>query len=98
MHYNILILEVFLYRGIQLFNLEKLEEALPYFIESKKSENLEIKQRAQYWEAETNYRLKNYKEALTKFIFLKKLIKNNFYNKFPLTDYNIGYCHFKLKE
>ena len=94
----ILTLEVFLYRGIQLFNLEKLEEALPYFIESKKSENLEIKQRGQYWEAETNYRLKNYKEALTKFIFLKKLIKNNFNNKFPLTDYNIGYCHFKLRE
>jgi TolA-binding protein len=64
----------------------------------KKSENLEIKQRAQYWEAETNYRLKNYKGALTKFIFLKKLIKTNFDNKFPLTDYNIGYCHFKLKE
>ena len=39
---NILILEVFLYRGIQLFNLEKTEEALPYFIESNKSENLEI--------------------------------------------------------
>ena len=94
----LLIFEVSLYRGIQLFNLKKLKEALPYFIESKKSENLEIKRKAQYWEAETNYRLENYKDGLIKFNILKKLLTNNADDAFPLIDYNIGYSHFKLKE
>lgn len=95
---NTLILEVSLYRGIQLFNDKKLTESLPYFSESKKSKNSEINQKAQYWEAETNYRLENYKEALTKFIVFKKFLKNKSDNEFSFIDYNIGYSHFKLKE
>jgi tetratricopeptide (TPR) repeat protein len=93
-----LILEVSLYRGTQLFTSNKLKEALPYFVESKKTEQLENKLRAHYWEAETNYRLKNYKEALTQFINVKKLLKNNAYQEFLPIDYHIGYSHFKLKE
>ncbi|MCI2229856.1 tetratricopeptide repeat protein [Polaribacter sp. MSW13] len=93
-----LALEVSLYRGIQLFNNKKLKEALPFFTESKKSESPEINQKAQYWEAETLYRLENYKEALTKFIILNKFLNSKKDKDFVLVEYNIGYSYFQLKE
>jgi tetratricopeptide (TPR) repeat protein len=89
--------EVSLYRGIQLFNEQKMQEALAFFTTSKGSENTEISQKAYYWEAETVYRLENYTEALTKFKFAKRIISSKNKQEFPLIDYNIGYCHFKLK-
>ena len=94
---NDLSFEVSLYRGIQLFNNKELEKALPYFAESKKSSDPAINQKGQYWEAETNYRLENYKDGLAKFINLKKNIRTD-ESEFALIDYNIGYSHFKLKE
>ncbi|MCL7753605.1 tetratricopeptide repeat protein [Polaribacter sp. Z022] len=92
-----LIPEISLYRGIQLFNERKLKESLPFFIESKKAKEISVKEKAQYWEAETLYRLNNYTEALTKFTTLKKeLTSKN--EEFTLIDYNLGYCNFKLKD
>ena len=93
-----LIIEVSLYRGIQLFNKNNYKDALPYFINGKKSEILEIKQRSQYWEAETAYRLGNYKVALTKFTSLNIFLNPTNTTDFFFIDYNIGYSHFKLKE
>jgi tetratricopeptide (TPR) repeat protein len=93
-----LILEVSLYRGIQLFNKNKYKKALPYFIDGKKSNLLEVKQRAQYWEAEVEYRLENYKVALTKFTSLNIFLTPTDTADFLFIDYNIGYSHFKLKE
>jgi tetratricopeptide (TPR) repeat protein len=91
-------IEVSLYRGIQLFNKNNYRDALPYFINGKKSEILEIKQRSQYWEAETAYRLGNYKVALTKFTSLNIFLNPTNTTDFFFIDYNIGYSHFKLKE
>ncbi|KGL62787.1 tetratricopeptide repeat protein [Polaribacter sp. Hel1_85] len=93
-----LISEISLYRGIQLFNNDKLKEALPFFKISKKSENSEIQQKAQYWEAEAFYRLANYREALTKFMDLNKFLKSKNDEEYSLIDYNIGYSYFQLKE
>ena len=93
-----LLLEVSLYRGIQLFNDQKLQESLSYFIEGKKSKTPEIYQKAQYWEAETLYRLENYEEASTKFIILRKFLKQSETKEFPLIEYNIAYSYFKLKQ
>lgn len=90
-------LEVALYRGIQLFNEKKLTEALPFFIKSTESSNSDITQKAKYWEAETIYRLDDYKVALSKFTTLKNSLKP-IDNQFELIDYNIGYSYFKLKE
>jgi tetratricopeptide (TPR) repeat protein len=92
------ILEVSLYRGIQLFNKKQFNKALPYFIDGKKSKTLEIKQRSQYWEAETEYRLGNYEIALTKYISLNIFLNPANKNDFLLIDYNIGYSNFKLKK
>ncbi|WP_298780192.1 tetratricopeptide repeat protein [uncultured Polaribacter sp.] len=93
-----LILEVSLYRGIQLFNEKKLTDALSFFRLSKKSTKKNISIKAKYWEAETLYLLENYKEALGKFISLNNSLRKNNNNDFPLLEYNIAYCHFKLKE
>ena len=92
-----LIPEISLYRGIELFNNNKLDEALPFFIKSKKALDTSIIDRAKYWEAETLYRLDQYKEALLKFTTLKKELKTE-NEEFILIDYNLGYSNFKLKD
>ncbi|MCG1035828.1 tetratricopeptide repeat protein [Polaribacter sargassicola] len=89
--------EVSLYRGIQLFNDSKLEEAISFFIEGKKSSDSKIKNSAKYWQAEALFRLEKYNEALALFTSLKPEV-NTTNNEFSLLDYNIGYCYFKLKE
>jgi tetratricopeptide (TPR) repeat protein len=90
--------EISLYRGIQLFNEKNYNEALLLFVAGKKSETLEVNQKCKYWEAETIYMLQDYETALTKFSALNTLVKQDKTNTFLLLDYNIGYCHFKLKE
>jgi len=90
--------EVSLYRGIQLFNENNYKEALLLFIEGKKSNIIEINQKCKYWEAETTYMLQDYQTALIKFSGLNTLVKLQKVDTFLLLDYNIGYCHFKLKE
>ncbi|QTE24545.1 tetratricopeptide repeat protein [Polaribacter cellanae] len=92
-----LIIEVSLYRGIQLFNEGKYKEALPFFSQAKKSITPEIKERAQFWEAETAYRLENYQDAILKLEALNKSLTSTD-NELKLTDYTIGYGYFKLKE
>ncbi|MGJ8745320.1 tetratricopeptide repeat protein [Polaribacter sp.] len=94
---NILSLEVSLYRGIQLFNESKFVEAQPFFKKSIASNNDAIKHKAQYWEAETAYRLENFSVALEKFTRLKSAINTN-NDEFNLVDYQIGYSNFKLKN
>jgi tetratricopeptide (TPR) repeat protein len=93
-----LILEVSLYRGIQLYRTKKIEEALPFFTEAKNASNIEIALRAKYWEAEAQYQLGNHKESLANFMLLKKEIRSNKNKEFSELDYNIGYNYFKLKN
>lgn len=91
---NALFSEVSMYRGIQLFNENKLSEALSYFSEGIKSNDFNIKNKSLYWLAETDYRLGNYQKALDNFLKVDSANKteNN------LLSYNIGYCYFKLKD
>lgn len=89
--------EVSLYRGIQLFNEQKIDKSLLFFTEAKKANNQDIKQKAHYWEAETLYRLERYADALSKFKQVKAIIGSTNQEEFSLIDYNIGYTYFKLK-
>lgn len=91
-------MEVSLYRGIQLFNEKNYQKALPYFVVGKNATNLEIKERSEYWEAETFYRLGQYPQALEKFLRIET--NTNTQKKGDLTDlsYVIGYSYFKLKK
>jgi tetratricopeptide (TPR) repeat protein len=95
---KLLLLEVSLYRGIQLYRTQKIEEALPFFSKAKKTSNAEIALRAKYWEAEAAYQLGNHKESLANFILFKNTLKNNKNSEFSALDYTIGYNYFKLKN
>ncbi|WP_299135573.1 tetratricopeptide repeat protein [uncultured Tenacibaculum sp.] len=86
--------EVSLYRGIQLFNEQKLNEAKPYFFNATKAENAITVNKANYWLAETEYLLGNYDTALTQFL----LVTDDSSVSFNQLDYNIGYTFFKLKK
>lgn len=91
-----IIQEVSLYRGIQLFNENKIKEAIPYFVQSLQSTDEEVKDRAKFWEAECFYRLEKYKTALDKFTTIPDKSKD--IKDLSFLDYNIAYTNFKLKD
>lgn len=86
--------EVSLYRGIQLFNEQKLKKALPNFITATGAENDTIQNKARYWTGETSYLLGNYENAITAFT----TIDNTSFDEAAALNYNIGYAYFKLKN
>ncbi|TDQ30158.1 tetratricopeptide repeat protein [Tenacibaculum caenipelagi] len=86
--------EVSLYRGIQLFNENKITEAKPYFINATKSENVIIHNKGAYWLAETEYSLGNYQNALEYFLS----VTDKEISEAKMLNYQIGYTNFKLKS
>lgn len=86
--------EVSLYRGAQLFNEKKLQEAYPFFLIATDAEDTTIKNRAQFWMAECDFRFGNYDQALKRLLQVRTpdAVENN------LRSYNIAYCYFKLKN
>ncbi|WP_275316461.1 tetratricopeptide repeat protein [Tenacibaculum bernardetii] len=86
--------EVSLYRGIQLFNENKLAAAKPYFYKATLSANSVINNKGNFWLAETEYLLGNYDKALTSFL----LITNKDLEDTKKLDYNIAYTYFKQKN
>ncbi|WP_136464867.1 tetratricopeptide repeat protein [Flagellimonas onchidii] len=91
--------KVAFYRGVELFIEGKYEPALERFSKSLKSaENPSFKARAQYWKAESAYRLNRFDEALEDF---GQFRSNPAAKNLPIyqnLDYNLGYCYFKLKD
>lgn len=90
--------DVSYYRGVQLFNENKLEETLAFFNVGSKSSDVSIKAQSYYWQGEANYRLGNFEDALTNYNSFKSLNAASKLNEFQLIDYQIGYTHFKLKD
>jgi len=90
--------EVSYYRAIQLFNENKLQESLPFFLQGIKSTEPTIQAKAQYWNAETNYRLGNFQEAVERFLEFRINTTAKDVEEYVTIDYNIGYSHFKLKD
>ncbi len=91
---DVLANEVSLYRGIQLFNKQKIKKANRYFLIATDAKNDTIKNKATYWMAESDYLLGDYKKALKGF----KNITNNNIEEATSLNYNIGYTNFKLKN
>ena len=90
--------KVAFYRGVELFNANQINEAKSLFeaaIKTPKDETFVMK--AKYWKAETDYNLSNFNDALKGFNEVKT-IQNQINSTFENIDYNIGYCHFKLKN
>ena len=90
--------EVSYYRGLQLFNENKLQEAIPFLLAGIKSSENDIKAKSQYWSGEANYRLGNFQVALDRFLDFRINPTANSTEEYPFVDYNIGYSHFKLKD
>ncbi len=86
--------EVSLYRGIQLFNEDKLKEAKPYFYNATLAENASVSNKGTFWLAETDYLLGNYEDALASFL----LITKDDIEEIKKLDYNIAYTYFKFKK
>lgn len=86
--------EVALYRGIQLFNEQKLKKARSQFQKAIATQNDTISNKAKYWLGETNYQLGTYKNALEAF----SSINNKSFSDAKTLNYNLGYTYFKLKE
>jgi len=91
--------KIALYRGIELFNNRKYNEAIINFNKSDKYPvNKKVKAENMYWRAEANYRTESYIASINeykKYIFEPAALASNKLNK---AHYNIGYGYFKLKE
>lgn len=90
--------EVAFYRGVQLFNDNKLSEALPFFTTATLSGDSVIKPQALYWKGETNYRLNDFKAALDDFLQFDNDVNSKNTTEKEQVKYNIAYTYFKLKD
>ncbi|WP_431122900.1 tetratricopeptide repeat protein [Flagellimonas flava] len=91
--------KVAFYRGVELFLDGDYEAAVERFSKSIKSaENPTFEARALYWMAESNYRLNRFEEALSDFGKFEGNSAARNLEEYQDLDYNLGYCHFKLKH
>ncbi|NJB37344.1 tetratricopeptide repeat protein [Croceivirga sp. JEA036] len=87
--------KVAFYRGVELFADTDYTGSLAAFDKSlKKKENVQLAAKAQFWKAESEYRLNQFAQALGSF----KAVNGSEIEEIEQLDYNLGYCYFKLKE
>ncbi|MEM9362020.1 MAG: tetratricopeptide repeat protein [Bacteroidota bacterium] len=90
--------KVTFYRGIELFLEGDYENALERFAKSLKNpENKTFQARAEYWQAESLYRMNRFEDALASFKRFQKLPAAKSLEEYKELEYNLGYCQFKLK-
>jgi len=91
--------KVAFYRGVDLFNNMEYAEAIKLFDKSKTYIfDKEITAEAIYWKAESNYRLKQYQNAIdnyTEYIAEPGAIGQS---EISEANYNIGYSYYKLND
>lgn len=87
------------YRGVELFNDKKLNEAIASFDKSHTYVfDANIEALAFYWKGEAYYRSENYKRAIynyDKFIYAHTSFSLVLFNE---VNYNMGYAYFKQKD
>jgi TolA-binding protein len=88
------------FRGLELFNDLKLQDAVICFDKSLNNAkyNASYKALSLYWKGEAYYRLRRYSEALENFNQFILSPGSIISDEFNSAHYNIGYCHFKLKD
>ncbi|MFT6929475.1 MAG: TolA-binding protein [Sediminicola sp.] len=87
------------YRGIELFMDADYSGAVENFKKSLASaEDGNFKARAQYWKAEAQYLLINYKDALVDFIQFQANSNARSIPENKDLSYNLGYTYFKLND
>ncbi|NNC70055.1 MAG: tetratricopeptide repeat protein [Flavobacteriaceae bacterium] len=91
--------KVALFRGIQLYNEDKLDEAKVYFdMAIAEPRDPEITARSTYWKAEVDYQLANYNDALVGFTLFENMNDIASLSENDQVNYNLGYVNFKLKD
>ena len=91
--------KVALFRGIQLFNDENLEEAKSYFdIAIAEPRDPNVTARSTYWKSEADYQLTNFNEALVGFKQFENMNVTANLMESKQLNYNLAYTHFKLKD
>ena len=89
--------KVTFYRGLELYNEDKYQEARDMFTKSiKEPVDPVFVSRAIYWKAEADYNLSNFDEALIGYKQFEQESAST--SEKRNLDYNIGYAYFKLKN
>jgi TolA-binding protein len=91
--------KVAFYRGIELFNDGKYNDAAAFFDKSLKyplDSNFAAK--AHYWKGESVYRLHNYVNAAKAFEIFYAMPEAKNLEEYKNIDYNLAYSYFKQKE
>ncbi|MGY0393084.1 tetratricopeptide repeat protein [Bizionia sp. KMM 8389] len=91
--------KVAFYRGLELYNEGKYQEAKSLFEKSiKEAINETYTVRATFWNAETDYNLSDYNEALIGFKQFQQSEVADSSPEFKNSDYNLAYTYFKQKN
>lgn len=91
--------KVALLYGLQLFREEKFEDAVKYLdLAASKGSNEAIGAKAQFWKAESFYRLEDYYKALSGFEAFRSAGEPTEVPERALIDYHVGYTYFQLQD
>ncbi|MCX7550563.1 tetratricopeptide repeat protein [Xanthomarina sp. F2636L] len=91
--------KVAFYRGLELYNEAKYQEALEMFSNSlKEPREAKFTTRATFWKAETNYVLTNYGDALIGFKQFQQQANASETPENKNINYNLAYTYFKQKN
>ncbi|WP_353778087.1 tetratricopeptide repeat protein [Winogradskyella sp. 3972H.M.0a.05] len=91
--------KVAFYRGIELYNESNYADAYEMFEKSlKEPQDPLFTSRATFWQAETDYHLTNYNDALIGFKQFQQQSQAQNTSEIKNIDYNIAYTYFKLKN
>lgn len=86
-------------RGVELFNETKYKEALKLFNGSlKEPRDPKFVAKATFWQAETEYNLSNYQDALVGFKQFYGMDEIKALPEYQNLEYNLAYTYFKLKD
>jgi TolA-binding protein len=91
--------KVAFFRGVELYNETKYNEALDLFNSSlKEPRDPVFVAKATFWKAETEYNLTNYNDALIGFKQFAGLAEASGLTENSNLNYNLAYTYFKLKD
>lgn len=88
------------FRGLELYNNLKFEEASDLFDKSLEFSSFDpvLAARASYWKGEALYRMGDYKGSIDAYNKFTTSSGAASLDEFELTNYNIAYAHFNLKN
>ena len=91
--------KVAFYRGLELFNDGNYQEAIDYFDKSlKEAQDQSFTARATFWNAEADYILNKYSEAVVGFKQFEQNSASTSTPEYKHLFYNLGYAYFKQKN